>query len=235
MCTGRTHSASGAVLGLAAGIVLRKAVPADFALSGFTAGMALLPDLDSCGSCASRSLGFISGALSHVIRKVTGGHRHGSHSLAGIAVFTGLAVLACWFRRDYAGMAGLALLLVIAVAGAVEALHLARSHVADAAGVAVAAAVIWHGYGLPLIPLAVLLGCTVHGVFDSMTGSGVNWLWPWQRRFHVLPRPLQFTTGTRPETLIVFPLLVLALAVLAVQAADPALLASGWHAAVSRL
>lgn len=227
---GYSHAASGLAAGAAAGLILHKTLGQDVALSGLTAGMALIPDLDSVGACASRSLGLLSGAVAHVIRFISGGHRHGSHSIIGIAVFTGLAVLACAFRRDYAGMAGLALLLTIAVAGAVEALHLTRGHAGDVAGVAVSALVIWKGYGLSLIPVAVLVGTVTHLAGDSCTDSGVMWLWPFsQFRFHFLPEPLAFSTGSRPERFFVDPFLFAVLAGLAVQAADPALLASGWH------
>ena len=201
--------------GLAAGLILHKSLPADVALAGFTAGMALLPDLDSIGACASRSLGFISESVAWVIRLISGGHRHASHSFLGIAVFTGLAWAACLFRHDLAGQIGLGLLLVIAVAGALEALHLARSHVADLAGVAVAGAVVWHGYGLALIPLAVLLGTATHVAGDALTCSGVPLLWPVSEyRFRWWPSPLAFTTGTKPELWLVDPALMVLLGLL---------------------
>jgi len=213
---GHSHALSGACTGLAAGIVLHEGLTADVALAGFTAGMALLPDLDSIGACASRSLGFISESVAWVIRLISGGHRHASHSLVGIAVFTGLAWVACLFRHDLAGQIGLGLLLVIAVAGALEALHLARSHVADLAGVAVAGAVVWHGYGLALIPLAVLLGTCAHVAGDAATCSGVPLLWPVSEyRFRWWPSPLAFTTGTKPELWLVDPALMVLLGLLA--------------------
>lgn len=218
---GVSHATSGLVAGLGAGILLHYSLTADGALAGFTAGMALLPDLDCRSSCASRCLGFASGAVSLVTAKVTGGHRHASHSLLGIAVFTGLAYAACHFRHDLGGKIGLGLLLVIVVAGALEALHLARSHVADVIGAAVTALVIWHGYGLALIPLATLLGTAVHCCGDSLTESGVMWLYPVsQRRIHFLPGRAAFTTGTRPETWLVDPLLVLMFVILGLYAAN---------------
>ena len=61
------------------------------ALAGFTAGMALLPDLDKCGSSPARCLGFLSEAVAWIIGRLTGGHRHATHSFLGIAVFTALA------------------------------------------------------------------------------------------------------------------------------------------------
>lgn len=237
MCTGRTHSASGAVIGLGGGVLLHMTLKHDAELACLTAGTALLLDLDSCGSTGARSLGFVSGAVSHVVRKVSGGHRHATHSLVGIAVFTGLAFLACHFRSDYAGMAGLALLITLSVSSALEAERLVKGHAGDLIGIAVAALVIWQGWGLALIPLAVLLGGLVHAALDSCTDSGVNWLWPVQYRFHFLPEPLAWSTGTRPETLFVFPALIVGLAALVTfavtRAADPSLLSSGWHAFTS--
>lgn len=217
------------MIGLGAGMLLHMTLKHDAELACLTAGTALLLDLDSCGSTGARSLGFVSGAVSHLVRKVSGGHRHATHSLIGIAAFTGLAFLACHYRSDYAGMAGLALIICVSISSALEAEKLARSHAADAIGAGVAAAVIWLGWGLALIPLAVLLGGIAHAVMDSMTDSGVNWFWPWRYRVHFLPEPLAWSTGSRPETLFVFPALVLALAGLAVAAADPAFIPALLH------
>ena len=50
-----------------------------------------------------------------------------------------------------------------------------------------------------------------------------------RQRFHLLPEPLAFTTGTRPELLIVDPILSGALLVLAALAVDPALVTAPWH------
>jgi membrane-bound metal-dependent hydrolase YbcI (DUF457 family) len=129
---GGTQAFCGATVGGAwAELVQHASWPGTVALAGFTAGMALIPDLDQCQASASRCLGFISGTVAHVVRAVSGGHRHATHSIAGIGVFTGLAWLACWFRHDLAGKIGLGLLLVIAVSSALEALHLTDGHTAD--------------------------------------------------------------------------------------------------------
>jgi membrane-bound metal-dependent hydrolase YbcI (DUF457 family) len=226
---GHSHALSGAVTGLAAGIVLHKSLPADVALSGFTAGMALLPDLDSCHASSARCLGFLSYAVAWVVRLVSGGHRHATHSLLGIGVFTGLAWLAGHYRADVAGKAGLALLITIAVSGAIEALHLTDSHLSDVIAVAVAAAVVWHGYGLALIPLATALGCGTHIAGDMLTDSGCPLAWPLSLyRVHI-PEPFAFTTGSRRETWGVVPVLSAALAFLAAWAADPRLVEAAWN------
>jgi membrane-bound metal-dependent hydrolase YbcI (DUF457 family) len=234
---GHSHSLSGAATGAAAGMfVLHLPLTGTAALAGLTAGMALLPDLDSVGSCSARSLGLLSEAVAWVIRLVSGGHRHGSHSLVGIAAFTGLAWLACAFRSDIAGKAGLALLITLAVSSGLEALHLTNGHTADALGIAAAAAVVWAGWGLALVPLAVALGCAAHLAGDALTDSGIPLLWPLSMyRFKAWPEPFSFTTGTRPETLIVDPLLSVAFLALASWAVVPHADHAVWAYALHRL
>jgi len=227
---GHSHALSGAVTGLAAGLIMHMSVPHTAALTGFTAGMALLPDLDKCGSSPARCLGFLSEAIAWVAGKISGGHRHATHSVLGIAVFTGLAWVSAHYVHDWAGKAGLALLMTLSVAGGLEALHLARGHVADLIGIAVASWEVWYGYGLTLIPLAVLIGCSTHIAGDMLTDSGCMLSFPLSKhRFHLLPEPLAFTTGTRPELLIVDPLLTMALFALTGYAADPSLLTAHSH------
>jgi membrane-bound metal-dependent hydrolase YbcI (DUF457 family) len=221
---GHSHALSGAVTGLAAGIfVLHLPVPQTAALGGFTAGMALLPDLDKCGSSPARSLGFLSETVARIIGAISGGHRHATHSFLGIAIFTLLAWVSCQYRADWAGKAGLALLMTLTVSAALEALHVAASHAADLIGIGVAAGEIWYGYGLKLIPIAVFIGCCTHIAGDMLTDSGCMLGYPaFRHRFHLLPEPLAFTTGTRPELLFVDPVLTAWLVLLAVWATDPA-------------
>jgi membrane-bound metal-dependent hydrolase YbcI (DUF457 family) len=228
---GHSHALSGAVTGLATGILLHMPAPHAVALAGFTAGMALLPDLDKCGSSPARCLGFLSEAIAWIFGRISGGHRHATHSVLGVAVFTSLASVSAHYRADWAGKAGLALLMTLSAAGALEALHIARGHVADLMGIAVASWVVWTGYGLTLIPLAVLVGCCTHIAGDMLTDSGCMLGYPVLRhRFHLLPEPLAFTTGTRPELLIVDPILSAGLVVLAGWIIDPAFVAAQWHA-----
>lgn len=213
---GHSHALSGAAAGAAvAEFVMYLFLFGVIAMAGFTAGMALIPDMDSCGSSSARSLGFLSYAVSWVVRLVSGGHRHATHSILGIAAFTGLAALACHYRADVAGKAGLALLITIAVSGALEALHLTDSHLSDIIAIAVAAAVVWYGYDLRLIPLAVLVGCATHIGGDMLTCSGCPLAWPLSQYRVRVPSAVAFTTGTRPERWLVDPALVVLLALLA--------------------
>jgi membrane-bound metal-dependent hydrolase YbcI (DUF457 family) len=227
---GHSHALSGAVVGVAAGIVLHLPDPRLAALAGFTAGMALLPDLDKCGSSPARCLGFLSEAFAWLIGKLSGGHRHATHSALGIAAFTGLAWVSCHYRGDWAGKAGLALLMALSAAAALEALHIVRGRAADLIGIAVAAAEVRYGYGLTLIPLATAIGCSTHIAGDALTDSGVPLLWPLSEyRFKLLPEPLAFTTGTGPEILFVDPLLTGALLILGGWVVDPGFVTAHWH------
>jgi membrane-bound metal-dependent hydrolase YbcI (DUF457 family) len=227
---GHSHALSGAVTGLGAGLFLHLPVPQTGALAGLTAGMALLPDLDQCGSSPARSLGFLSEAVAWIVGRLTGGHRHATHSFAGIAAFTALAWVSCHYRGDWGGKAGLALLMTLSVSAGLEALRLVRGHTADLMGIGVASWEVWYGYGLRLIPLAVFLGCATHILGDLLTDSGCMLTFPLSKqRYHLLPEPLAFTTGTSPELLIVDPLLMAALLGLASWAADPGFVTAQWH------
>lgn len=56
-------------------------------------GSALLPDLDHAGAKISKSLGPLSRGLSHVVGAISGGHRKGTHTVLGAAIFGALAYL----------------------------------------------------------------------------------------------------------------------------------------------
>lgn len=216
---GRSHALSGLAAGAAAGLYVSHGGLAHTALlAGLTAGFATLPDLDHCGTTAARSLGLLSEVFAWIVEHISGGHRHGTHSLLGAAVVTSLAWLAWVFRATVPGKAGLALIVALAVAAGLRALHIG-GHLADAAAAAGAGWLAWQGWPLSVVPLACGLGWVTHMLGDSLTDSGVMWLWPFSLRRYHLPEPFAFTTGTRPERWIVAPGLVLVTAWL------------GWHAA----
>lgn len=214
MCLGHTHAISGAVVGAAAGeFALHLGITGTVALAAFTAAFATLPDLDTRHSCAARSLGFFSAAFAFLVGKVSGGHRHGTHSAVGVAVFTALAWAACVFRHEDAGRIRyvLALFLALAFAAGLRALRIG-GHFADLLAIAGAAFVAWHGWGLTLIPLACALGCGAHLAGDALTVEGIPVFWPFSlRHYRLLPPPLAFVTGTWRENLVVAPALLLAL------------------------
>ena len=128
--------------------------------AGLTAAYALAPDLDACGSTEARSLRLrhLRG-LAWFIRLVSGGHRHGTHSLLGVAAFTGAAWLACLFRDTWPGRVALGVIIAVGLAAAADALRPGPATFEGVAGIAAAAAMVWTGYGLALVPVAAALGC----------------------------------------------------------------------------
>jgi membrane-bound metal-dependent hydrolase YbcI (DUF457 family) len=201
---------------LAAGSLVLHEHPASLLLlTGLTAAYALAPDMDSCGGTEARSFGFVTWCLAWFVRKVSGGHRHGTHSLAGIGAFTAVAWLACLFRHTWPGRIALFVILAAGFASAADALVRRSAHAENALALAGAAAMCWTGYGLALVPLAAALGASTHVVGDCATRCGCPLAWPFSmREFHLLPRPMRFTTGRAAEHVIVTPLLLAALGVL---------------------
>ncbi len=223
MCLGATHTWAGTAIGAAYGGFVMHAPPGGvITLAAFTGALALWPDIDHCGSSVSRSLGLFSRGVAWIVGKATGGHRHATHSCLGIAVTAGLAWIACRFLPSWPAEAFLAVIITFSVSGMLEALKILRSHAADLVAIGVSALVIWRGYGLALIPLAVLLGCSAHVAADMLTDSGCMLGFPFsKRRYHLLPEPAAFTTGTLPERVIAAPVFLLATGLLTFHAFVP--------------
>lgn len=212
---GHTHALSGAVTGTAASLyVLHLPVPQTLLLAGLTAGAAVLPDLDHPDSTLAHSFGFLTKSFAWLVGRISGGHRHGTHTLIGVAVFTTLAWLGVEYRHDTAGRIALGAFLTLILAGALIALRLG-GHWSDALAIGGAVAMVSTGTGLSLVALAVGLGCATHIAGDMCTDSGVPLLLPLSRyRVRLLPGPLAFSTGTRPELWVVTPVLLALLAFL---------------------
>lgn len=209
---GRTHCLSGVLAGAAVGSLGLRLHAAPLALfTGVTAAYALAPDLDSCGSTEARSFGPVTEVFAWVVRRVSGGHRHGTHSAVGVAAFTAAAWLACLLRHTWPGRIILGVLLAVGFAAAMDALRVHR-HGGNLLAIAGAAAMTWTGYGLALVPLAAALGAATHLAGDMLTRCGCPLAWPFtMREFHLTPRCLWFTTGRWPEHVIVTPVLLAAL------------------------
>ncbi|WP_033291269.1 metal-dependent hydrolase [Amycolatopsis jejuensis] len=229
---GRTHALTGWCAGLAvapaAGVgTVHQAV----IFAATTAGFALLPDLDHPGASASRLFGWLTGALSWVLRrisaavyaltkgprdeKVTGTHRHLSHTLL-FAVGLGAATSAgCAAGGPWAVLGVLLLGLLLAVGALGDWLLLAYG-----------GAAIWWYFTAPddrvaqladisgWLGVAVAVGCFVHCLGDSLTESGCPFLFPLpiagETWYEIRPpKPLRLHTGKKVETRLVFPVFVL--------------------------
>jgi membrane-bound metal-dependent hydrolase YbcI (DUF457 family) len=210
---GRDHALSGAVAFAALAPFAVHLTAAQLAAGTvLTAGAALLPDFDEPGSTIARSAGFLTRGFACLVRFAARGHRHGTHSLLGAGVFTLLAWLGAVTEP---GRLLLLAFLALMLACALRAVPVMRGHLADTAGLGMAAGLcFWHS-GLVLVPACVALGVLSHIAGDAATHGGCPLLWPFSRRdFH--DSPVLFTTGKFFESRIAAPALaaglVLALA-----------------------
>src|SRR5215472_18774914 len=184
MCLGRTHALSGLVAGTAVGLYSAHlpllaqqhasrmptplSTPHLMILAGLTAGAAVMPDIDHPGSSLAHCFGFLTGAVAWLIGLISGGHRHLTHSLLGIAGFTALAWLAVSHMGGAGGKVGLAVFLALILAGGLYAIGV-HGHGADGLAIAGAIALLVTGTGMALVALAVGLGCATHVVGDMLT------------------------------------------------------------------
>lgn len=112
---GRTHVTSGLVVGLATlplAPVTTGTAEAAWVLT--LGGTALLPDLDSQHSTASRMWGPITGTLSALISRISGGHRWGTHdAILGPLAAAALVLLAATHQVAFTIVLALAIGLLI--------------------------------------------------------------------------------------------------------------------------
>jgi membrane-bound metal-dependent hydrolase YbcI (DUF457 family) len=232
---GRDHALTGAVVfaALAPSLHVRAAYLAAGVV--LTAGAGVLPDIDHPDSTISRSFGFLTEWFAWLVDKLSGGHRHGTHSLLGITVFTAASYGAGLYQlsEPKAAASGhlvfswhivpAALILALLYSAALRALHVGGHH-GDLLGIAAALITCYTGADLtqlpvgpwhvPLLAAATALGCAGHIAGDELTHGGCPLFWPVSmHEFHLLPRPLQITTAKLCETWVVFPLLIAGLAV----------------------
>ncbi|MFB6894387.1 metal-dependent hydrolase [Kitasatospora sp. NPDC056327] len=215
---GQSHAISGALVYAAAAPTLPQALfgteprPGEVLVGTLLcAGAALLPDLDHHDATPAHLLGPLSRGLCRLVGRLSGGHRHATHSLLFVA-------LAGWGTR--AGVTGfgdgftLGLVFVL-LALAARALHLhppGRGPTAwltstGLAGTGTAAVAAWvPGVG-DWLPYTVALGALTHLIGDCLTRRGVPLLWPWGRRFEVV---LLRRTGGRAETRFLVPVMTVA-------------------------
>jgi membrane-bound metal-dependent hydrolase YbcI (DUF457 family) len=215
MCLGHTHALSGAVAGLAVGLFVKHMPEAQLViLTGLTAGAAVLPDIDHPNSSLAHCFGFFTKAVAWLIGRISGGHRHLTHAILGVAGFTILAWLSVKYRPDVAGKVGLILFLSLIIASGIYAFGI-RGHAADLIAIALALWMVATTTGLALVALAVGVGCATHVVGDMLTDEGCPLLFPFStKHYHLISRRLSFTTGTFPELWVLDPALAVGFAAL---------------------
>lgn len=220
---GRTHAASGPVLALAAlplvnmGLAaLDRPQVAGWALVPLvvaSAGGAMLPDMDHRHATVAQSLGPVTKVVAVGIETVSGGHRHGTHSILGAMAFTAATwAIAQW--NPWAYGIWMAFLVAIASAAMFKSFRKGSVIAHTAITLVAGAALVWFGasHYLPVdaVVSGVAVGCVAHILGDMLTRQGCPLLWPFSgRRF----RFAALTTGESWET-GVFWLLVVAMVVL---------------------
>jgi membrane-bound metal-dependent hydrolase YbcI (DUF457 family) len=217
---GRTHALTGAAACAAiAATAWHPGAGEAFTSIAVTAGAALLPDIDHPDATVSRTFGFLTRAFSWLIGKISGGHRHGTHSLPGVAAFIAAVAASIAWRHSLPGAAALTFLLALLLAAALRALRWG-GHWAELLALFGAGELVWNGYGLGYLPWLVGLCALTHIAGDMLTKSGCPLAWPASlRRCWLLPRRIRFTQGCRFERWMLTPALALLLASMAFSAA----------------
>ena len=251
---GRDHALSGALVFTALGPSLH--VTGTHLAAGvvLAAGAGVLPDIDHPDSTIARCFGFLTEAFAWVVARISGGHRHGTHSLVGITVFTLGALAAGTYQISGGRIPGHAvfswhmlpagLYLALLYSAALRALHIGGHH-GDLLGIGGALVTCYTAWDMimlpvghwhvPLLALATGLGCAAHIAGDELTHGGCPLFWPfYAHEFHLVPRPLQITTAKMGENWIVFPLLIGALVLAAWHATGHPLLCASYPGSPER-
>lgn len=156
------------------------------------AGAALVPDMDHHSGTIAYSLPPLTKVACAGVETISGGHRHGTHSILGILAFTLLTWIASFFTINIEGRTvaiGAGLIVVPLVAFAMKALRIrlgSRGSILNTAigpwlvslGTA-GAATYFLDERWTWLPVAVGLGALIHCLGDALTIQGVPWLWPW--------------------------------------------------------
>lgn len=189
---GRTHAASGAVATMLAMPTLSRfgldvTSLSVIAASVAGAGAAMLPDLDHPHATVAQSVGPFTRGIARVISALSGGHRHGTHSLLGVAAFTAATYGIALAGHVYAGL-WLAFLFAIATTAfgvPVNSNRMVHTVICLAGGALIAGTTAFLHYPLGALPWAVAIGAAAHLAGDALTKQGVPLMWPAPWRFKV--------------------------------------------------
>lgn len=151
-----------------------------------TAGAALVPDADHHNATIAHSLPPLSNAMCAQVGRLAGGHRHGTHSVLGLAVFVFIAWLAgLWtiqlprFGTIYPGAGLLSVILVAFAAKALKLIPDTMRRFPWVAGLVFGAFIMFFApQEQGWFPVAVAAGVMVHIAGDMLTTGGCNLVWP---------------------------------------------------------
>ncbi|GEL46596.1 metal-dependent hydrolase [Cellulomonas hominis] len=154
--------------------------------AALAAGAAILPDADHHNGTIAHSGGAITKVAARTLEGVSGGHRHGLHSLlAIIGFYLGATWLGTWWATvPLLGYipAGSTLLWLALIGFTLKVLHLSRGGIIKLWATAAVATlpVLYFAPDLfGILPSVVVLGVVTHLVGDFLTVGGLPLLWPW--------------------------------------------------------
>jgi membrane-bound metal-dependent hydrolase YbcI (DUF457 family) len=203
---GRSHALSGA-LAFAGVSLVYPLSPAELVIgAAVTTGAALLPDIDHPQATVSNTFGPITRVFSWAIRTLAGGHRVGTHSIAGIAALALLAQAGVNLRHSTTGRVILSVVLILALSGVVRLFKI-PGYLDDFLPVPIAAGIVcFTSIPLAVVPPALALGCSIHVLGDMLTKQKIPIFWPVSDTGYALKF---FKAGGPMENLIVVPAMVL--------------------------
>lgn len=229
---GSSHFACGILAGLATAPLIighQPDVGELVVVSLVVAGASFWPDADHHSASIAHTFGYPTRVFARFVGRISGGHRHATHSLLGAVVFGLLAwgtavfggtvggYLAVRFGAsasvtDVARQVGQYFAVICSLGLGVGGLGLTRKGVVESLVTFVGCAVFVlaaasSGVTFEWVPAAVVVGCLAHLAGDILTEQGIPVLWPYPRRF----RLATLDTGRFPETGIVMPLVGLAI------------------------
>lgn len=227
---GHSHATSGALAWAGAASVLPLSVIAYPAMHGvsahvepkdlifgtfITAGAALLPDIDHPNGTIAHSVGPITHNLCKGVEKISGGHRHATHSFAFVAA----VAYGTWAGEHWLGRYFTLSLVFFMLVLAVRALNLCPpGEGLDSYGPCVLLAGggtllmdRWITSAPSWLPFAIGLGALVHLAGDCLTDHGCRLFWPFTFRTGI---PLIARTGNKMETVFLAPVMAVGAAVL---------------------
>lgn len=151
-------------------------------------GASLVPDLDCGSSTVSNTLGPLTRLLSWVIRRGTGGHRRGTHSIAGAGLLAVLAQVAVDHRDQFWAMVALGVVLFLCIAGPLRLMKI-RGWLDDVIPIPIAAVMVaWDAVPLDLLPVCLFIGFLVHILGDMITKMGCPVFWPVDSKSYALAK-----------------------------------------------
>lgn len=202
---GRTHALTGIAAGIGATYVVTLSVPVAVVGTVLCAGAALVPDIDHSESTVTKTFGPITRGLSYLVRKLSGGHRIGTHSVLGVCAIWALCQYGVMYRHEVPAQVALCTVMILSLAGAIRLLRI-PGWLDDLAPVPIVIGIVcFTEIPLEIVPPAIALGCAIHIAGDVVTMTGCPLWWPMSQKRVKLAL---FVTNGKVERYFVAPLVI---------------------------